>query len=123
MNRFLSVVALTFAVGLTSALSEESQTPGAKAQPGVKPMALSDQEHRELQALLEARIVREREYREALLAVQAAQARFDAAGSAAEAAFFKICAKQKVDPDLYELTADGKALSLKTATPKAKKPE
>lgn len=72
--------------------------------------SLNAAEQKELQTILDARLAREREYRESVLAAQAAQARFEAANSAAEANFYKLCGRYKLEPEKYEIAADGKSL-------------
>lgn len=77
---------------------------------------LNTDEQREMQSMLETRSAREREYREALVAAQLAQARFESANNAAVASFYKLCAKHKIDPEKFELSPDGKGIRAKPVT-------
>lgn len=98
----------------------QEKPPAKEGSPVNTPPAvqLKEAEQRDLRSLLDARLAREREYREALLAAQGAQARFEAASSSLEAAFYKLCAQYKLDPDKHELSADAKAIQAKASVAK-----
>ena len=108
-----SVFSLAAAFILTAALVCSADDKAAKPSSSPEstgPVVLTPTEQKELQTILEARLAREREYREALLQVQGAQARFEAANNAAEANFYKLCGRYKVEPEKFEIASDGKSL-------------
>jgi hypothetical protein len=111
MKHFKYACCLTLLVGVASAIAQQPKGNGSNADPAPAPVVqLTDEEQRLMQSSLEARASREREYQEAVLAAQAAQARFEAANNATAANFYKLCARYKLDPDRYELAPDGKNL-------------
>lgn len=107
---------------VTPATAQQPQGPGDSTSAGAASnVRLTDEEQRELQSVLNERLLREREYKEAALVAQMAQARYEAVNNAAIAQFYRLCAKHKLDPDKYELTPDGTGIRPKPAPP-IKKP-
>jgi hypothetical protein len=124
MKRLLltAASALVLALPDLTVAADQTEPKPSSAQSPAAGTVLNPAEQKELQTILESRVAREREYREAVLAAQGAQARFEAANNAAEANFYKLCGRYKLDPDKYEIAADGKSLVPKTAAAPAKKP-
>jgi hypothetical protein len=113
MNRTCLLLALTHLAGSALITGHVDGSPSDS-----HPISLTGAEQQEWQNILAARAGREREYREAVLVAQVAQARLEVANGAVETQYYKLCGKYKLDPANYEVSPDGKQMQPKLPTKK-----